>query len=217
MTIELFVFPPSPHAFKVMAVANHLGLDWTMRLVDLRKGDQKSPQYAALNPNRLMPTLKDGDFVLWESNAIGQYLALPSPNNGIWPKAERAGCDVARWQFWELAHWDRACTALIFEYVVKPVVFGTDEPDMAAVAKGIESFHGVATVLDGQLRNRPFITGDTLTLADFSPGPTMNFAEAARFPIEPYREIKRWFAALSALPAWQKTRTQAALPDASAA
>ena len=57
MTIELFVFPPSPHAFKVMAVANHLGLDWTMRLVDLRKGDQKSPQYAALNPNRLMPTL----------------------------------------------------------------------------------------------------------------------------------------------------------------
>jgi hypothetical protein len=45
MTIELYVFPPSPRSFKVMAVANHLGLDWTPRFVDLTKGDQKTPQY----------------------------------------------------------------------------------------------------------------------------------------------------------------------------
>ena len=39
MSIELYVFPPSPRAFKTMAVANHLGLDWTLRLLDLPKGD----------------------------------------------------------------------------------------------------------------------------------------------------------------------------------
>jgi glutathione S-transferase len=75
MTIELYVFPPSPRSFKVMAIANYLGFDWTPRFVDLAKGDQKTPQYAALNPNMLAPTLKDGDYVLWESNAIGQYMA----------------------------------------------------------------------------------------------------------------------------------------------
>ena len=79
MTIELYGFPPSPRSFKVMAVANHLGLDWTLRFLDLRKGEQKAPDYAALNPNMRAPTLVDGDFVLWESNAINQYLALRRP------------------------------------------------------------------------------------------------------------------------------------------
>jgi glutathione S-transferase len=62
MSIELYVFPPSPRAFKVMAIANHLGIDTTLRIVDLVKGDQKTPEYAALNPNMRMPTLRDGDY-----------------------------------------------------------------------------------------------------------------------------------------------------------
>ena len=65
MSIELYVFPPSPRAFKVMAVANHLGIDTTLRIVDLVKGAQKASEYATLNPNMRMPTLKDGDYVLW--------------------------------------------------------------------------------------------------------------------------------------------------------
>ena len=94
MTIELFVFPPSPNAFKVLAVANHLGVDYALRWLDLRKGEQKSPEYAALNPNMKMPTLKEGDFVLWESNAIMQYLASKRPEMGLLPKDERARFDV---------------------------------------------------------------------------------------------------------------------------
>ncbi|MGH6845649.1 MAG: glutathione S-transferase family protein, partial [Methylocella sp.] len=74
-----------------------------------------------------------------------------------------------------------------------------------------------AKVLDGQLRNKKFVTGDTLTLADFSLGAPLNYAEMAHLPLEPYSEIRRWHAALSALPAWQKTVAQAALPAAAAA
>jgi glutathione S-transferase len=62
MSIEIYAFPPSPRAFKVMAVANYLGLDWTLRMLDLPKGGHKTPQYEALNPNLRMPTLKDGDY-----------------------------------------------------------------------------------------------------------------------------------------------------------
>ena len=210
MTIELYVFPPSPRAFKVMVVANQLGLDYTLQMVDFRKGDQKTPQYAALNPNMKMPTLKEGDYVLWESNAITQYLALKRPESGLLPKDERARLDVTRWQFWDLAHWDPACAVFAFEYVAKRIVLGINEPDMEAIAKGTEAFHRVAKVLDGQLKNRKFVTGDRLTLADFSLGAAMNFAEPAHYPIEPYGEIKRWFATLRALPSWQKTLNQAA-------
>src|SRR5262249_47226188 len=104
MAIELYVFPPSPRAFKVLAVANHLGLDYELRFLDLPKGAHKTPQYAALNPNVRMPTLKDGDYALWESNAIGQYLAGKKPDAGLLPRDERARLDVTRWQFWDLAH-----------------------------------------------------------------------------------------------------------------
>ena len=152
-----------------------------------------------------MPTLEDGDFVLWESNAILQYLASKKPASGLLPKDERARIDVTRWQFWDLAHWDPACAVFVFEYVAKPLVLGINEPNQAAIEAGLEPFHRVARVLDGQLRGKKFVTGDTLTVADFSLGAAMNAAEAAHFPLEPYGEIRRWYAALAALPAWRET------------
>src|SRR5262249_36200882 len=167
---ELYVFPPSPRAFKAMAIANYLGIDTTLRLVDLVKGDQRTPEYAALNPNMRMPTLKDGDYVLWESNAIGQYLASKKPGSGLFPENERARLDVTRWQFWDLAHWDPACAIFIFEHIVKSAVLKSGGPDAAAIAKGTESFHRAAKVLDAHLKGRKSVTGDTLTVADFSLG-----------------------------------------------
>ncbi|MGI8569042.1 MAG: glutathione S-transferase family protein [Methylocella sp.] len=217
MTIELYVFPPSPRSFKVMAIANHLGLDWTLQFVDLPKGDQKTPQYTALNPNMRAPTLTDGDYVLWESNAIAQYLASKRPESGLMPRDERGRLDVTRWQFWDLAHWDPAQATVIFEYVAKPFIVKGGEPDLAAVAKATELFHRAAKVLDAQLRNRKFVTGDTLTLADFSLGAPLNYAEMGHYPLEPYSEIKRWYGALSAMPAWHKTLAQSPLLAAPAA
>ena len=124
---------------------------------------------------------------------------------------------VTRWQFWDIAHWDPACTLFAFEYVAKPLFLGIKEPDIAAIEKGTEMFHRAAEVLNGQLKGKRFVTGDALTLADFSLGSVMNFAEMAHYPIEPYGEIKRWYATLRALPAWQKTLGQSALPAANAA
>jgi glutathione S-transferase len=214
---ELYVFPPSPRAFKVMAVANYLGIEPTLHPLDLIKGDQKSPEYAALNPNMRMPTLKDGDYVLWESNAIMQYLASKRPETGLLPADEKGRLDVTRWQFWDLAHWDPTCAVFLFENVVKTVVLKSGEPDQAAIAKATEAFHRIAKVLDGQLKGKRFVTGDRLSVADFSLAAPLNYAEMGRIPLEPYREIKRWYATLCALPAWQKTLAQSALPAAAAA
>jgi glutathione S-transferase len=69
----------------------------------------------------------------------------------------------------------------------------------------------------GQPLGRQFVSGDRLTLADFSLGAALNLAEMAHYPIEPYREIRRRFAEFSTLPAWQKTLAQSALPTDTAA
>jgi len=211
MTIELYVFPPSPRAFKVLVVANYLGLDYEVKLLDFRNRDHKSPQYSTLNPNMRMPTLKHGDYVLWESNAIQQYLAVQQPAQSLLPKDEKARIDVTRWQFWDLAHWDPQCAVFVYENVVKPTFLGIHEPDAAAIAQAEQLFHRAATVLDAQLRGRTYVTGDSLTLADFCLGAVMNVSAAARFPLESYAQIRRWFNTLQALPAWQKTLTQSGM------
>lgn len=208
MAIELYVFPGSPRAFKIMAVANHLGLDCEIRLVDMAKGGHRVKEFETLNPNRRMPALKHGDFVLWESEAIQQYLALQRPDSGLLPSDELSRLDVTRWQFWNLAHWDSSCAVFIFEHVVKPRLLGITQPDQAAIEKAQEPFRRSALVLDAQLKGRSWITGERLTLADFSLGAALNLSGPAQLPVEPYSEIRRWFAGLNSLPAWQKTLAQ---------
>ena len=166
MPIELYAFPPSPRAFKVIVVANHLGIETTLRLVDIPGGAMRTPEYVALNPNMRMPTMKDGDFVLWESNAIMQYLAAQRPESGLLPTDERGRLDVTRWQFWDLAHWDSACATFIFEHLVKKLL-GVGEPDQAGQSvcgararpfldpgaparRGEAHFHGLSHRRDGR-------------------------------------------------------------------
>ena len=70
--MKLYGFPPSPNTWKVRAVAAHLGIPLELVLVDLSKGEQRKPDYLAINASGRTPTLAVGDFVLTESNAIMQ-------------------------------------------------------------------------------------------------------------------------------------------------
>jgi glutathione S-transferase len=200
--MRLHVFPPSPRAAKVVALAHHLGLDCELRVVDLFKGDQARPEFAALNPNKRMPVLEDDGFVLWESNAILHYLASKRPASRLWPADAVGQADVIRWLSWEGAHWTQACSILVFERVLKGAT-GQGEPDPAEIARGEQEFHRFAEVLDGRLRGREWLVGDDLTIADFAVGAPMIMAEAARYPAQRYGEIARWYGALASLPAWK--------------
>src|ERR1700738_5651755 len=113
--MKLFVFP-SGRALAVMALRNHLRIDCEIEAVDLSRGDQRTPEYAALNPDLKMPMLEDDGFVLWESNAILFYLANKRPQSGLWPCEARAQADVVRWLAWASAHWGaESCRTVAFE------------------------------------------------------------------------------------------------------
>src|SRR5262249_38818403 len=130
MKIEYVV--GSPNCRKVHAVIDYLGLDDVeFEYLDFFKGDLRSDGYAALNPNAMVPTLVDGDFKLWESNAINVYLASRQPTR-LYPADARARADVLRWLCWELAHYNRALAVLAFETIAKPG-FMNMQPDAAAV------------------------------------------------------------------------------------
>jgi len=202
-TMRLYLFPPSTRALGVVALKNYLALDCELRPIDLGRGDQLAPEYLALNPNRKMPTLEDDGFVLWESNAIMFYLAAKRPDRGLWPPNLRDQADVMRWLAWESAHWDaESCGMVAFEKGSKAVL-GLGAPDPAFIARGEENFARFAAVLDGQLEGRSWITGERLTIADFSIGALVPSAARMGLPIERFRAIGRWYEALSALPAWR--------------
>jgi len=101
--MKLYGFPPSPNTWKVRAVAAHLGIPLELEFVDLTKGQHRTPEYLALNPTGRTPTLVDGDFRLWESNAIMQYLASQKPNS-LPPPSRRLAhirppiASTSRWQ-----------------------------------------------------------------------------------------------------------------------
>ena len=200
--MKLYGFPPSPNTWKVRAVAAHLGIPLELEFVDLTK--PRTPDYLALNPTGRAPTLVDGDLILWESNAIMQYLASRAANT-LWPNDARARADIMRWQSWQLAHWGKeACEPLIFQRLVKKIV-GLGAPDEAMLAKGTEAFNREARVLDAHLSNRPYLVGNAVTLADFAVAAPLFYSKEAELPVAPYARLQDWFTRVSALPAWRDT------------
>lgn len=205
--MKLYAFAPSPNTWKVRAVAAHLGIPLELEPVDLSKGGSHSPEYLAINPTGRTPALVDGDFKLWESAAIMQYIASQKLNS-LWPSDARAQADIARWQSWQLAHFNKdACEPLIFQRLVKKI-FNLGAPDEAVVAKGLECFNKEATALDAHLAKQPYLVGKELTLADFSVAAPLFYAEQAGIPLAPYAKIREWFARVSALPCWGETAPQ---------
>jgi glutathione S-transferase len=202
--MKLHVFPPSPRALKVRALARHLNLDVEEQIVDLFKGEQRAPGFAALNPNMRMPVLEDGDFTLWESNAILMYLAAKKPESGLWPGDARGQADVIRWMNWESAHWSPGVTPIAFERVVKKLA-GRGDPDPKEVERGLAAFHPLAHTLNVSLAGKRWLVGERLTVADFAVATGLVFMEAAQLPMEKYGEVTRWYDGFRTLPAWQKS------------
>ena len=201
--MKLYLFPPSTRVLAIVALKRHLGLDCELDPIDLGRGDQLTPEYLALNPNRKMPTLKDGAFVLWESNAILFYMAAKCPESGLWPLDLRGQADVLRWLAWESAHWDaESCGMVAFEKASKAVL-GLGAPDPAFIARGEQNFARFAAVLDDQLKGRTWLTGERLTIADFAIGAFVPSAAGFGLPVARFPEISRWYEGLAALPAWQ--------------
>ena len=205
--MKLYGFPASPNTWKVRAVASHLKIPLQLELVDLTKGGQRAPAYLALNPNGRTPTLVDGDFTLWESNAIMQYIASKTPN-ALWPNDDRARADITRWQCWQLAHWGaEACAPITFQRLVKKLV-NLGPPDDAVVAKATEAFNKEAKLLDAHLAKQPCLVGKEVTLADFAVAAAMIYAREAELPVGPYANLRGWFERVTALPCWRDTAPQ---------
>jgi glutathione S-transferase len=188
--MKLYQFPLSPSCQKVVAIAYEVGARLETVDLDIFRGQAKTPEMLAKNPNGKVPILEDGDFVLWESSAMLGYVARRADRMDLAPVTLRERADVDRWLAWSDAHLSPAVRKVAFERVVKKLA-GLGAPDEAAVKVGSDLFNTAASVLDRSLERKEYLCG-ALTIADFASVPYAVLCESSGLDLAPYRNVQRW-------------------------
>ncbi len=201
----LYSTPRSANGRKVLAARLLLEVEAEVREIDVYRGEGQTPAYRAIQPFGKIPALVDGDFVLWESNAILQYLSEAYGGFRLSSREPRARADVARWLFFEASQWQPALAA-----VLAPAVGHRLRPDVVPVPPAPPDWHDAPLLpllrfLDARLRDRPFLCGEALTLADLSVAGMAMYLRPTGFPFEAYPGLRDWMGRIEALDAWRAT------------
>ncbi len=212
--MKLFSHSLSPNSRKVLVSAHLLGTQLEIEECDILGNWEADDEFLALNPNGLTPLLIDGNFSLWESNAIMQYLASQTPGQKLWPDDPRQRAEVAKWQFWQSSHWGPACGTVVYERLAKRLMADDTPTDTARLHDALDAIHRFGEVLDGQLSRRDWLVGDHLTLADVSVSVYLTYHEPARMPIDGFDHLRCWLDRITELDAWIETLPETPkLPD----
>ena len=119
-------------------------------------------EYVAMNPNRVVPTIDDDGFILWESNACVRYLVQKHGSGSLWPRDAQARADADRWMDWQQTTVGGAITPIFWNLV------RTAEPDrdLAAIEAARLTMIDLMWIIDKALADRPYLAGDTFTMGD---------------------------------------------------
>lgn len=187
---------------KVCALARHLGSPVEFVRIDLGKGENRTPEFLALNPNGKVPVLETDAETIWESNAIMCHLALAAGSD-MWPADSSRQVEVIRWLNWSADHFNRHAGSLYFEKLIR-ARFGIGDPDAAAVEEAQGYIRRFGVVLDDHLGGRDWLVGDHVTIADFAVAVALPYAREAHIPVDGFANVMRWHDRLNDFPAWRE-------------
>jgi glutathione S-transferase len=198
--MKLYCLPQNANTRKIRAVANEVDLRLDLETIDLRSGQGQSPEFLKINPNGKIPALTDGDFKLFESNAIITYLAAKAGRKDLLPTEPQARAHVDQWLHWQNAHLSTAIGKIAMERYYKPL-FNMGAADPVKVEEGLKDADRFLTVLDGWLATRDYVC-NTLTVADFSLAGTLSIRRDISLDIGKYAHLNKWLTRIETRPAW---------------
>jgi glutathione S-transferase len=185
---------------KVLWCCGELGLAFERIDAGLQFGVNDTPEYKAMNPNGLVPTIDDNGFVLWESHAIVRYLARRHGRGTLWPEDDRAAADADRWMEWY-------STTLWLN--LRPIFHGLvrTPPEKRNLAEIEESRKRLAAnflIVDDRLGRRDYVAGNKLTIGDIPMGVAAH--RWFNLPIErpALSNLAHWYRRLCQRPAFQE-------------
>ncbi|MGM4891905.1 glutathione S-transferase [Tardiphaga sp. 709] len=186
---------------KVLWCCHELDVAYERIDAGMQFGRNSEADYLAMNPNGRVPTLVQGDFVLWESNSIMRYVALAyGATSRLYPSTPKVRAGMERWLDWTLTTLQPAERPLFWGLVRTPVA----DRDMAALQKAADANAALWEMVDRQLSHQTWMEGDDFSLADIAIG-----CYARRWfgvvgvtrPALPH--LQRWYQVISARPGFQ--------------
>jgi glutathione S-transferase len=157
-------------------------------------GGNREPGYLALNPNGLVPTLEDGEFVLWEGNTILRYLAEQHGKGFLEPADHKARAHANQWMDWQLSVLGPALRDAFWGLIRTP----PEKRDHKAIAESKAMSTAAIRILDGQLARTAYVAGDAFSMGDIPVG-IFSYRFRALVPERPaLPHFERWYAAVSA-------------------
>ncbi len=151
---------------KVMWTVAELGLEHERIDAGGAFGGLDTPEYGAMNPNRKVPTIKDGDTVVWESNACVRYLAAKHGKGSLWDEDPARRSEADRWMDWMVTSILGDLGVAFWQTIRTPA----EKRDMAAVEAAAKRLGPVWQMLDDHLGSRRFVAGGELTMGDIPVG-----------------------------------------------
>jgi glutathione S-transferase len=191
----------STNVQKVLWACDELGLAYERIDIGGAFGGTDDPSYRTKNPNGLIPTIEDNDFVLWESNAILRYLAAGDAEGRLLPgdlnRRERANID--RWMDWQLVSLGLTLRALFMLLHPRADRAATSAEIAAATQNAATMFW----ILDTHLATQRYVGGDRFTLGDIPAGISAHrwFSLAVQRPIMP--ALEAWYERISGRPGFR--------------
>ena len=168
---------------------------WTCAALGLAyRREEWREEHAALNPNRMVPVLVDGEFALWESNTICRYLAGRYGGAPLLPHDPLARAKVEQWMDWQATELNTA-----WRYAFMALVRGSAahrDPDQ--VAASVAGWNRLVGLLDAQLgQTGAYVAGDAFTLADIVLGVSVNRWRMTPMERPSYPQLDAWYARLA--------------------
>ncbi len=200
MTITIWGRLNSINVQKAIWALEELGVDYEHIPLGGSFVGLTDPAYRALNPNVRVPTLRDGETVVWESHAIVRYLAANTGRGRLWPDDPRRRAAADQWVDWTATTF-QAAWLRVFESVVR---VPEDKRNPALIAEAMDDANRLLRMLDAALAERPFLAGTELTYGDIPAGVAMFRWMTMPIERQPMPNLEGWYRRLDARSAFRK-------------
>ncbi len=182
------------NTMKTLYVLEELGCDYEFAFVDLFKGEHKSEAFSKLTPVGKAPVLQVGDESIFESGAICRYLANKE-GSALYPEEFMARAKVDQWMDFFSCHLGRWINTLYFENIIKSKA-GMGETDPKVCDEATNFALQQLAIIDGQLERTGYLTGGTLSIADFFAFAYVEQVGPLEFSLDDFPNVENWLGKL---------------------
>jgi glutathione S-transferase len=190
----------SSNVMKVLWASAELGVDFEREDIGGKHGGNDTAEFRSLNPNGLVPVIVDDDFVNWESNSCVRYLAAKHDYGGLYPEDIQVRAVAERWMDWQVTTVSPAMIP-VFRGMIRT---RAEDRDIDAIETGRASLSAMMAIINDELADRSFLTGDDFNMGDIPLG--IAVWRWFNMPIEreDYPHLKRWCDALCERPGYRE-------------